>query len=94
MVLWLRARTVLKASWELAALTEDQLPLTFQESFVLFFNYGKSGHIYLWIVLEKIGFGGSGQDHALPVVNLLFSSIVSLIPVGTILKVRTAKGSF
>lgn len=36
MDLWLRARAILKASWELAALIEDQLPLTFQESLILF----------------------------------------------------------
>lgn len=34
MELWLRA--ILKASWELAALIENQLPLTFQESLILF----------------------------------------------------------
>lgn len=82
MDLWLRARAILKASWELAALIEDQLPLTFQESLILFS-----------ICLEKIGFRGSEPERALPVLNLVFSSIISLIPVGTILKVRMAKGS-
>lgn len=35
-----------------------------------------------------------GCDPVLSRVNLLFSTIVSLIPIGTILKVRMAKGSF
>lgn len=41
MVLWLRARAILNASWELAALIEDQLPLTFQESLIFIFNMAR-----------------------------------------------------
>lgn len=59
MVLWLRARAILYAIWELAALIEDQLPLTFQESLILFSIWQEWPCLSL-DSLEKIGFGGSG----------------------------------
>lgn len=81
-----KSQGILKASWESAALMGDQLPLTFWEScLAILFIFGQ---------LRENRIGGSGQDLALSLESLLFSDVVSLAPVGTVLKEQMAKGSF